>query len=243
MAVSGDLHDVPVRDHPELEGHGPSADGDPMGTPTNDERIMWKGRPDLSTYARTAFHTRKIALYFAALIVLALAFGNVNGAIACAVLGIVGLAIMQAIAWYSAKTTLYILTDERLIMRVGMAVETRINVPLKQVKAAHLKMRDKNRGDIALELSGERLLGYWLLWPHARPWKYNMPQPMLRAIPDAAAVATMMAEARERFGSIERNLTEIKERPAESGEQANGPASRPSNSGDLADRGLEGAPA
>ncbi|QFT78646.1 hypothetical protein FIU90_13940 [Erythrobacter sp. THAF29] len=241
--MNANLHEAPVRDHPELAGHGPSADGDPMGTPAQDERILWKGRPDLSTYARTAFHTRKAAIYFAALIVLALAFGNVNGAIACAVLGVIGIAILQALAWYSARTTLYILTDQRLMMRVGMAIETRINVPLKQVHAAHFKPRDKGRGDIALELSGERLLGYWLLWPHARPWKFNMPQPMLRAIPQAEAVAKMLTEARSRFGSIERNLTEIKDQGAETGQKAGGPAARPNTSGELADRGLEGAPA
>lgn len=242
--MSADLHKLPELDHPEVAGHGPSADGDPMGTPAADERVLWKGRPDTALLARTAFHTWKVALYFVALVGLSLTFDNANAAIVCAVLGVAGLIVLQGLAWLSARTTLYILTDTRLIMRIGMAIETRINVPLKHIEAAHLKPRGKGYGDIALEIGGERMLGIMLLWPHVRPWRFTMPQPMLRAVPDAGRVAELLAEARAKFSPIERKLTETKEgRPVTSDEQLNGPATRPSHAGDLADRGLEGAPA
>ncbi|MBD2841096.1 PH domain-containing protein [Erythrobacter sp. KMU-140] len=221
---------------------GPSADGDPMGTPAADEKVLWQGRPNLSVLARTAFHTRMVAIYFAGLIAVSLAFGNTNAAIVCAVLGVAALAILQGLAWLSARSTLYILTDTRLIMRIGMAIETRINIPLKHVGAAHLKNRGKGHGDIALELNGERMLGNLLLWPHARPWKFTKPQPMLRAVPDAAEVAQTLSDACAKFSAIERNLTEIKEDRAGNGQQVNGPAAR-ADKGALPDRGLEGAPA
>ncbi|MFL0355849.1 photosynthetic complex putative assembly protein PuhB [Erythrobacter sp. GH1-10] len=241
--MSNDLHELPELDHPDVAGHGPAADGDPMGTPAPDEKVLWKGRPDRSLLARTAFHSWSVAIYFVVLIGLALAFGNAAGAIVCAVLGVLGLAVLQGLAWLSARSTLYILTNERLIMRIGMAIETRINVPLKHVQAAHLKPRGKGHGDIALELNGDRLLGYVLLWPHVRPWKFAMPQPMLRAIPDAEGVAKQLADACSAFNRIEQNLTEIKDRTAETGKQENGPAPRPAKAGELADRGLRGAPA
>jgi hypothetical protein len=52
-----------------------------------------------------------------------------------------------------------------------------------------------NTGDIAVTLKGEHRLGYAMLWPHARPWRLSRPQPMLRALPDAARLAQELAQA------------------------------------------------
>ena len=233
-------------DHAALENVGPKAFGDRMGTPQPDEAVLWKGRPQVALLARSAFHTRKLGLYMAALALIAIAMGKTDAAIVAAVLGTALIALLYGLAWMSARTTLYILTDTRLIMRIGMAIETRVNIPLKQVTAAHLRMRGEDHGDIAFELSGERLLGNLLLWPHVRPWHYAMPQPMLRAVPDAARVAQMIAEARARHGAIDRNLSEIKEAAPASGQTG---AQGPAVTGRLApvlhrgEPGLEGAPA
>ncbi len=240
---------APEHSSPFDEEMGPTAHGDPMGTPAQDERVLWKGQPSLPILARSAFHTRKVGLYFVGLIAVSLFFGNVNSAIVCAVLGVAGVAVLQGLAWLSARSTVYILTDTRLIMRIGMAIETRINVPLKHIGAAHLKDRGNGHGDIAMELNGERLLGYLLLWPHARPFQFGRPQPMLRAVPEAAKVAEILAEACAKFEAIERNLTEIKEADAPGGKQVNGPAahaqrgSRSKAPHGLSDTDLEGAPA
>lgn len=193
----------------ELEEAGPAAHGDPLGTPAADEKVLWKGRPNLPVLARTAFHTRSVGLYVAALSVISLALGKVDTAIVCAVLAVMAYAILYGIAWLSARTTLYILTDARLIMRIGMALEARINIPLKHVSSANLRMRGKEHGDIALQLGGDRLLGYALLWPHARPFRYAQPEPMLRAIPDAEKVAEILAEACAAQVPIEQELTQI----------------------------------
>ncbi len=234
-------------DHAELENDGPKAFGDRMGTPAPDEKVLWKGRPQLGLLARTAFHAHKAGLYMAALSVVALALGRTDAAIVAAVLGVVVTALLYLLAWASARSTLYILTDARLIMRIGVAIETRVNVPLKQVTAAHLALRGKDgHGDIAFELAGERLLGTLLLWPHVRPWHYAMPQPMLRAVPDAAALAQTIAEVRARFGAIERNLSEIKEAAPAAGQQGTQPAAAPGRLAPVirrGEQGLEGAPA
>lgn len=236
----------PGLDHAALENDGPKAFGDRMGTPAPDEQVLWKGRPALGLLARTAFHARSAGLYMAALTGIALAIGNTNAAIVAAGLGAVLVALLYVLAWASARSTLYILTDARLIMRIGVAIETRVNIPLKQIEAAHLRMRDKGYGDIAFELAGERLLTTLLLWPHVRPWHYAMPQPMLRAVPDAATLAQMIAEARARHGAIARNLTEIKEAAPAGGQTGSQPAPA---AGRLApvlgrgEQGLEGAPA
>ncbi|MEO0872024.1 MAG: photosynthetic complex putative assembly protein PuhB [Pseudomonadota bacterium] len=201
-----------MRDHPEIsEADGPGANGDPMGTPGLNERILWKGQPHVSVLTRTAFHLGSFAIYMAVMVLLALFFGNADSAVFLVCAGLFGGIVIQLMAWRCARSTLYILTDVRLIMRIGMAVETRINIPLKHIEAAHLNMRGREHGDIALELGGERLLGYLLLWPHARPWRFARPQPMLRAVPDAQAVASQLAEACAKYHPLERNLTQVKE--------------------------------
>ena len=225
MALSEHAKTRPLVDETE----GPSADGDPMGTPGSGETVLWKGRPNLPILTRTAFHTRTVAIYFVALIVLAIVFDNPNAAVVCAVLGVIALAILQFLAWLSARSTMYILTDARLIMRIGMAIEARINIPLKHVGAANLKDRGKGHGDIALELTGEKTLGWLLLWPHNRPLRYAHPQPMLRAIPDAHKVAELLAEACSRHEAIERNV------------KPQAPIAKPARG--ITESGLEGAPA
>jgi Bacterial PH domain len=238
-------------DHAELENDGPTAHGDRLGTPAPDEKVLCKGRPSVGVLARSAFHTRKLGLYMAALSLIALGLGNTNAALVAAGLGVVLVALLYLLAWHSARTTLYILTDTRLIMRIGMAIETRINLPLKQVKSAELRDRGQGHGDIAFDLSGERLLGYVLLWPHVRPLRYAHPQPMLRSVPDAAALAQMIAEARARFGAIERNLTQIKDEaaPAVHHTPVAAPALartamlRRKGEPGMGDTGMEGAPA
>ena len=234
-------------DHAALEEDGPKAFGDRLGTPAADEKVLWKGRPAIGLLARTAFHTRTLGFYMAALALIALATGNTNAAIVAAVLGVVLIALLHVLAWASARTTLYILTDTRLIMRIGMAIETRINIPLKQVIAADLRLHGTTGyGDIAFDLAGDRLLGVALLWPHVRPWHFARPQPMLRALPDAAALAQMIAATRAQHGAIARNLTEIKDTAATTGHTGTQPAAP---SGRLApalhrgDTGFEGAPA
>ncbi|MFO6447777.1 photosynthetic complex putative assembly protein PuhB [Erythrobacter sp. NE805] len=233
------------RDHSALENDGPRAFGDRMGTPQPDEAVLWKGRPQVGLLARTAFHTRTLGLYMAALAGVAVVLGRTDAALVAAGLGIALTALLYGLAWMSARTTLYILTDTRLIMRIGMAIETRVNIPLKQVTAAHLRLRGKGHGDIAFELSGERMLGNLLLWPHVRPWHYAMPQPMLRAVPDAAALAQMIAEARARFGAIDRNLSEIKEAAPAGGQTLGQPAAATGRRAPVlrGEPGLEGAPA
>ena len=238
-------------DHAELENDGPKAHGDKLGTPAPDETVLWKGRPDVKMLARTAFHTRSLGFYMAVLAAIGLATGRYDAAAVAAGLGVVLVALLYFLAWLSARSTLYILTDVRVIMRIGMAIETRINIPLKQIRAAHFRARGDSHGDIAFEIGGDRLLGYVLLWPHARPLRYAEPQPMLRAVPDATRLAQMIADARARYGEIERNLTEIKDETAATGHA--GPVAAPAAgriaainlAGDagLGDKGLEGAPA
>lgn len=166
------------------------------------ERILWQGSPDWRVLARAAFHTRAVAFYFALLAALALATSLVDagrglsafqGTAATIGVGIVGVALLNLLAWGSARTSIYTLTDRRVVLRIGIALPKCINLPLALIGAAGLRLNADGSGDVPLTLLGRQRIGYAGLWPHARPWRITVPQPMLRAVPNAADVAALLA--------------------------------------------------
>lgn len=162
------------------------------------ERILWQGAPDWRSLARTAYHTRLVAGYFALLTAWAIgsALMTRSGYLGIEMtvgLGMVGVALLHLLAWGSARTTVYTLTDRRIVLRVGIAVPKCINLPLGMIGAVDLAARADGTGDVPLTIAGPAKLGYLALWPHARPWKIVRPQPMLRAVPDAQAIASLIA--------------------------------------------------
>ena len=166
------------------------------------EHILWQGSPDWRALARSAFHVRIVAGYFAVLAAWALASAVVTGVHGVAdlrgvamtiVVGFVGVALLHLLAWGSARSTIYTLTDKRIVLRIGMALPKCINLPLGMIGSVDLAVRSDGSGDLPLTITGPQRLGYLALWPHARPWKISTPQPMLRALPDAATIAAMIA--------------------------------------------------
>ena len=157
------------------------------------ERILWQGKPDWRALARTAFHTRLIAGYFAVLAMVALAGGSMLGLGMTLGLGTAAVALLHLLAWGSARTTIYTLTNRRIVLRVGMAVPKCINLPLAMIGSVDAALRPDGTGDLPLTLLGTPKLGYLALWPHARPVRIARPQPMLRCISDAATVAALVA--------------------------------------------------
>ncbi len=157
------------------------------------ERILWQGSPEWRVLARSAFHTRGIAGYFGLLVAVSLAFGSITGVVMTAALGCVALGLLHLLARASARTTLYTLTNRRIVFRIGVAVPKCINLPLSQIASVDLACRADGTGDLPLTLLGSPRMGYLAFWPHVRPWTVGTPRPMLRAIPDAANVAALVA--------------------------------------------------
>jgi hypothetical protein len=162
------------------------------------EEILWQGAPDWQTLARTAFSTRWIAGYFALLSGWAISSALVTqsgwlGVELTIGLGVIGVALLHVLAWMAARTTVYTLTNRRIVLRIGMAVPKCVNLPLAMIGAVDLASHANGNGDVPLVIAGPAKLGILALWPHARPWKIVTPQPMLRAVPDAQTVATLIA--------------------------------------------------
>lgn len=165
------------------------------------EHILWQGSPDRRVLAHSAFHTRIVGGYFALLAGWALLGaliqgltgpGDLTGVAMTVIVGIAGVGLLHLLAWGSARTTIYTLTNRRIVLRVGMAVPKCVNLPLGMIAAVDLAMRADGTGDLPLALNGAPKLGWLALWPHARPWHVLKPRPMLRAVPGAADIAALI---------------------------------------------------
>ncbi len=172
--------------------------------PPAGEEILWQGQPGSFALAREAFKINWIAGYFVALAVwraVVIADGGVISAVAVMLpylaIGLVTCAILYVIALVQARSTVYTITTARVAMRIGAALTVTLNVPFKQVGAANLSLKGNGTGSIALDTLGETRISYLVCWPHVRPWHFAKTQPTLRAIPDAANVAKILAEAAE----------------------------------------------
>ena len=167
-----------------------------------DEHIIWQSSPDWKHLALAALHIRLSAIYFGAIAIWAVSRGDMNTAVAVTILGVVVIALFTLFAWGVSRTCVYTLTNKRIVLRVGVALNKCINLPLAEIESANLKMLDGGFGNIVLTLKGVPRLGYIMLWPHARSLRFVRPQPMLRAIPDARNVASMLYKATQQVQPV-----------------------------------------
>jgi Bacterial PH domain len=168
------------------------------------EKMLWQGSPDWRAMALQVFHVRKIAIYFGVILLLrvsgVLADGGTLQAAAIAGLWLVplialALGLLAGLAWLSARTTVYTLTDRRVIMRIGIVLSLTFNLPYRSLGAADVKALKSGIGDISIRLAGKEKIAFFHLWPHARPWQLATPQPSLRCIQNVDRVAQIFATA------------------------------------------------
>jgi hypothetical protein len=191
-----------------IESHGHEHELEPQyGLPERlpaNEKILWQGSPDARVLARSAFHIRKLALYFVALVAINAASVVTDGATAMDVLlalvwpaGLSALALggVWTLAWLTARTAVYTVTDRRVVMRIGIVLTLTFNLPLRTLETAAMRRGPDGHGDIVLALKGPDHIAWLHLWPHARPWHLTRTQPMLRALPQVAEVAALLQKA------------------------------------------------
>ena len=175
-----------------------AAPGLPSALPKG-ERVVWQGSPDWKRLAIHAFHVRKVAAYFA--LMLAVQAINLSGSeaqvswkplVVAASLYAVALGLLLGTAWMSARSTLYTLTNKRVVMRIGIVLTLTFNLPFKRIAGASLKAQGQGTGDIALALYPEDRIGWAHLWPHQRAWHVNHPQPTLRCVPQGQHVGSQL---------------------------------------------------
>ncbi|MGY4306570.1 hypothetical protein ACVIJ6_003813 [Bradyrhizobium sp. USDA 4369] len=168
------------------------------------ERLLWQGQPTVKALLLRVFHLRLVLAYFAALFGARVVAGvldhqplaaSVASAsslvtpVALATLLLTGLAVLYS------RTTRYTITSRRVLLQFGAVLPMTLNVPFKQVARADVKLHSDGSGDLPLGVTAQQRLSYLLLWPHARPWRLNEVEPMLRGVPDARNVAEILAKA------------------------------------------------
>ena len=179
------------------------------------EAIVWQGSPDWQTLALSVFHTRLVALWFLVIAGLAFVAGGtgIRGALVTLLAAAAGLGVLYLLARAGARSTIYTLTNRRIVMRFGVALPKCINLPLAAIGAAGVRDLGNDRVDIVLRPVQRFPLGWMQMWPHVQPWKVAEPQPMLRAVP--ASFAPMLAAALI-AADPERALRAV-QRPGETG--------------------------
>lgn len=176
------------------------------------ERIVWQASPDTATLAREAFHIRKLAVYFAVLLVARavpeLSAGN--GAWAALVslkwlapLSLLAMLSVWSLAAMTSRTTVYTLTNKRLVMRLGIVLTVTFNIPLRKIVSADAREHARGFGDISVMLSKEDHIAWVHLWPSVRPWHLARPQPTVRCVANGQALASKLREAWSAQSSVQ----------------------------------------
>jgi len=183
----------------------------------SDEFIVWQGSPDVAALAYSAFHFKKLTLYFAVLIVAcawpALEDGAGYMAVLSAIkwiapLAVIGLATVWTLAYFTARTTVYTVTNKRVVMRLGIVLTVTFNLPFTQIASADVRMVQNGFGDITLALKGADRIGWVHLWPSVRPWRIAKPEPTLRAVPDVQILAEKLRDAWTQSTGLAANAVE-----------------------------------
>lgn len=168
------------------------------------EVLLWQGSANWKSLAIRAYHVRKVAVYFVALMLCRIGFGIGNAHTASAILescamlltlGCVAIAVLSVLAYLNGASTVYSITSRRVVLRHGIAVPLSMNIPFTLIQSAGLRMHSDGTGDIALSLLREQRVGYLVGWPHLRPGHFTHPQPSFRALADAQRAAEILATA------------------------------------------------
>ncbi len=166
------------------------------------EYIVWQGEPEWEGLARRVFHVRGVALYFLLLMTWYLwsklqSGASLTEALAASswpfALGLIALGILLVMAWLYARSTVYTLTNKRIVLRFGVAIPMMINVPLERIEAADIA-RYGSHADICLTLAEGDRISFMALWPNARPWHYGRVKPALRGLANADTAAALLAD-------------------------------------------------
>ena len=187
--------------NPHHEHEFEAALGLPEPLPAN-ERLLWQGAPRWQQVAIDIFHVRSLAWYFAFMMLLQATYllgepepNLFKPLLLSFVLSSMALAILTLMAWLTASTAMYTLTNKRVVMRIGVVLTLTFNLPLRMLAGASIKTNADGSGDIALKLAGNDHIAWLNLWPHARPWALRHPEPSLRCIANVSDVGERIVQA------------------------------------------------
>jgi hypothetical protein len=176
------------------------------------EHILWQGAPRWTLLGQQAFHVRAVAAYFAVMFAWRLIASLMAGQALLEVLksillvspiALLAVGTLAGLGWLYSRTTVYTITNKRVVIRFGVALPKAFNIPLRIVGSAAVKALANGGGDLALSLKDDNKIAFAHLWPNVRPWRFAAPEPTFRAIPDVQAAASVLASAMKAVTPIE----------------------------------------
>jgi hypothetical protein len=178
--------------------------GFPESLPTS-EKVLWQGSPCAWLIARRIFFLPYLFFYFLMFSCLAL---TVNSDVltlkdlfvkflSYMSLGMVAIFILLAISFLISSTTMYSITDKRVVMRIGIVLNLSLNIPFSKIETAELKAYPDKSGDISLNLVPDNKIAYLHLWPHCRPWFFSSPRPRLSCLKNVEVIASCLTSSWE----------------------------------------------
>lgn len=190
------------------ETGGPEHDYEPVpglpGLLPKGEMILWQGTPSSAQVSRQIMKTRWIAGYFAVLVLWNVSAGIYDGRTvseilfssgALAVLCAMAIALLEAFAWGVQKTTMYTITNKRVVMRIGVALSATFNLPFTRIVSADMREDKNGCGDIALTLAPGDKLSWLVFWPHVRGFKKGALMPQMICLKDVAIAGNVLSAA------------------------------------------------
>jgi hypothetical protein len=167
------------------------------------EYIVWQGIPDEKALARRVFYSIHISIYLATMVAAHTSYLIMRGdsladwsgmlILQCGAALIV-LALISGLAKLYQKSTIYTLTNERLVILTGAAFSVIIHIPVNKVQAADLREFRDGTGDISVTVASDEKLYWLLLWPSVRSWWSRPVRPLLRNLKDPRLAAEALAK-------------------------------------------------
>jgi len=197
-----------------VKEHGPEAVRGLPGPLPAGEQLLWQGAPAWRRLAWQGFGIPWLMAYFVALALLNAGLTATAGGGAAEIgqaaalplvvgAGFAGLVLLYA--WATARVTVYSITTARLLVRGGLGFEMTVNIPFRAVENVNLRLDAGGTGDLRLHLAEGQRVALLALWPHVRFTRIRHPEPTLRAVPDAEAVARLLGRALAATGGTSAN--------------------------------------
>ena len=164
------------------------------------ESILWKGKPSLWGFSWNLFGLKWITFYLSILSVVSIArffASDFHTAFYIDFLpfflsGIFASIILIGLAAIQAYSTVYIITENRVIIKTGAALSFLISMPFKKIKEVNLQKRGASIGTISFDLFSKKRVPYISCWPSVRPWKFKKTQPAFSCVRSVDEVATIL---------------------------------------------------
>lgn len=168
------------------------------------EAILWQGMPQPMALARRTLFLKPVLAYFAVLAAwrvgdVAMKGGGILDAASYALELLpalaIGLAAIALLSYGYARSTVYTITNRRVIVRSGLALPITVNLPFAVIEAAGVAKSRSGQGEIVLKLIPEHRVALLALWPHVRPGRLFAPEPLLAGLSEPDRVATILGRA------------------------------------------------